>query len=152
MIIPHGQVTVKRSLLIFLSFYYLHKLGNLFLYLATKGDEGRGWCGFFVRYIILYGVYMTLLVAVVVILMLLCALIFFFAFIGFCGQSDEGYAMCRHNEWLYRLFLNSGYRICPYGAEGNKICRRRSLVARFDAKDFRKKLSCKTKRLSQACA
>ena len=60
MIIPHGQVTVKRSLLIFLSFYYLHKLGNLFLYLATKGDEGRGWCGFFcsLHYIIwrLYGV------------------------------------------------------------------------------------------------
>ena len=21
----------------------------------------------------------------------------------FCGQSDEGYAMCRHNEWLCRL-------------------------------------------------
>ena len=60
---------------------------------------------FFVRYIILYGVYMTLLVAVIVNLMLLRALIFYLAFIGFCGQPDEGYAMCRHNEWLYRLFF-----------------------------------------------
>ena len=114
MIIPHGQVTVKRSLLIFLSFYYLHKLGNLFLYLATKGDEGRGGCGFFVRYIILYGVYMTLLVAVIVNLMLLRALIFYLAFIGFCGQSDEGYAMCRHNEWLYRLFFMGDVPDAPY--------------------------------------
>ena len=103
MIIPHGQVTVKRSLLIFLSFYYLHKLGNLFLYLATKGDEGRGWCGFFVRYIILYGVYMTLLVAVIVILMLLRALIFFLLSSAFadsltrdmrCAATMSGCTVC----------------------------------------------------------
>ena len=41
----------------------------------------------FVRYIILYGVYMTLLVAVNVNLMLLRALIFYLAFIGFFADS-----------------------------------------------------------------
>ena len=70
--------------------------------------------GFFIRYIILYGVYMTLLVAVIVNLMLLRALIFYLAFIGFCGQSDEGYAMCRHNEWLYRLFFMGDVPDAPY--------------------------------------
>ena len=38
----------------------------------------------------------------------------FFAFIGFGGQSDEGYAMCRPNEWLYRLFFMGDVLDAPY--------------------------------------